>query len=48
VAKEFATHVADDGTFSFDTLVFDAALDLSFADPSRWYAYSYRGHRWRF
>jgi arylsulfate sulfotransferase len=48
VVKELATHVADDGTLSFDTLVFDAALDLSFADPSRWYAYSYRGHRWTF
>jgi arylsulfate sulfotransferase len=48
VAKELATHVADDGTVSFDTVVFDAALDLSWADPSRWYAYSYRGHRWVF
>jgi len=48
VAKELATHVADDGTVSFGTLVFDAALDLSWADPSRWYAYSYRGHRWTF
>ncbi len=48
VVKELATQVADDGTVSFDTVVFDAALDLSFADPSRWYVYSYRGHRWAF
>jgi arylsulfate sulfotransferase len=46
VAKEFATHVAADGTVSFDTLVFDAEVDMSWADPSRYYAYSYRGHRW--
>jgi arylsulfate sulfotransferase len=46
VFKEVATHVADDGAVSFDTLVFDAALDLSWADPNRWYVYSYRGHRW--
>ena len=37
-----------DGTVSFQTVVFDAALDLSWADPSRWYVYSYRGHRWMF
>ena len=48
VVKELATHVAEDGTVSFDTLVFDAALDLSWADPNLWYAYSYRGHRWVF
>ena len=48
VAKELTSHVADDGTVSFDTLVFDAALDMSWADPSRWYVYSYRGHRWDF
>jgi hypothetical protein len=46
--KELTTTVAADGTVSFDTVVFDAKLDLSWADPSRWYAYSYRGHRWVF
>ncbi len=48
VVKELATEVADDGTVSFGALVFDAAIDLSFADPSNWYVYSYRGHRWTF
>ena len=48
IAMELATHVAGDGSVSFDTLVFHAAIDLSFADQSRWYAYSYRGHRWLF
>jgi arylsulfate sulfotransferase len=46
--KELTTEVAADGTVTFDTLVFGASLDLSWADPSRWYAYSYRGHRWVF
>jgi len=48
VAKELATDVADDGTVSFGAVVFDASLDLSWADSSRWYVYSYRGHRWTF
>jgi len=48
VVKELTAQVADDGTISFDTLVFDAALDMSWADPTRWYVYSYRGHRWTF
>ena len=48
VAKELATHTDDDGVVFFDTVVFDAALDLSWADTSRWYVYSYRGHRWTF
>jgi len=46
VAKEYTVTVAADGTVSFDTLVFGAALDMSWADPSRLYVYSYRGHRW--
>ncbi|HEY3500882.1 MAG TPA: aryl-sulfate sulfotransferase, partial [Polyangiaceae bacterium] len=48
VFKELATRVADDGTVSFDGVVFDAALDLSWADSSRWFVYSFRGHRWTF
>jgi len=48
VAKEYTVTVAADGTVSFDTLVFGAALDMSWADPSRLYVYSYRGHRWSF
>ena len=48
VAKEYAVHAAADGTVSFDKLVFGAALDMSWADPTRSYVYSYRGHRWPF
>ncbi|MBN2191198.1 MAG: aryl-sulfate sulfotransferase, partial [Polyangiaceae bacterium] len=48
VAKEVTTHVADDGTVAFDAVVFDATLDLDIIDASRWYIYSYRGHRWTF
>lgn len=48
VAKELATQIADDGTVTFGTLVFNATLDLGFADPNSWYVYSYRGHRWTF
>jgi len=46
VVKELTSRLADDGTISFDTLVFSASLDMSWADPTRWYVYSYRGHRW--
>jgi arylsulfate sulfotransferase len=48
VVKEVTTAVADDGTVSFGALVFGASLDMSWADPARWYVYSYRGHRWTF
>ena len=48
VFKEVATQIADDGTIVFDTVVFEAALDLSIIDSSRWYIYSFRGHRWTF
>ena len=48
VVKEVATQIADDGTVTFDRVVFDAAVDLSWVDASRWYGYSYRGHRWTF
>ncbi len=48
IVKELTTRVAEDGTLAFDTVVFDAQLDLSFVDASRWYVYSYRGHRWTF
>ncbi|MBN1608303.1 MAG: aryl-sulfate sulfotransferase, partial [Polyangiaceae bacterium] len=47
VAKEVTTQVADDGTISFDQVVFEATLSLV-VDKSRWYVYSYRGHRWTF
>jgi arylsulfate sulfotransferase len=46
--KEVTTRVGDDGTIAFDEVVFDAAVDLSFVDSSRWYVGSYRGHRWTF
>ena len=42
------TQVGCDETVSFDTVVFDAAVDLSWVDSSRWYVYSFRGHRWTF
>jgi len=48
VVKELTTALALDGTTAFGTLVFDATLDLGFVDPSSWYVYSYRGHRWTF
>jgi len=48
VVKELTTHVAADGTLAVDALVFGATIDMSWADPSRWYVYSYRGHRWTF
>ena len=48
VAMEVATRVADDGTIAFDKVVFDATLDMSIIDTSRWYVYSSRGHRWTF
>ena len=48
IVKEVATQVAGDGTVAFDRVVFDAAVDLSWVDSSRWYVYSYRGHRWTF
>jgi arylsulfate sulfotransferase len=47
VAKEVTTQVADDGTITFDKVVFEATLSLVF-DKSRWWGYSYRGHRWTF
>jgi arylsulfate sulfotransferase len=47
VAKEVATQVADDGTITFDKVVFQATLSLV-VDRSRWWVYSYRGHRWTF
>ena len=47
VAKEVTTQVADDGTIAFDKVVFDATLGLV-VDTTRWYVYSYRGHRWTF
>ncbi len=47
VVKEVTTQVADDGTIAFDTVVFDAVLNLV-ADSSRWNIYSFRGHRWTF
>jgi arylsulfate sulfotransferase len=48
LVKEVTTQVAGDGTITFDRVVFDAAIDLSWVDASRWYGYSYRGHRWTF
>ena len=41
------TQVADDGTVTFGTVVFDATLDMNVI-PSNYFAYSYRGHRWVF
>lgn len=48
IAKELATEFADDGGVTFGAVVFDATVDLSWADPNRWFVYSYRGHRWTF
>jgi hypothetical protein len=48
IAKEIATQIADDGSVTFGEVVFDAAVDLSWVDSSRWYVYSYRAHRWTF
>jgi arylsulfate sulfotransferase len=48
VAKEVTTQVAADGTLAFDKVVFDATIDMSIVDASRWYVYSFRGHRWTF
>jgi hypothetical protein len=48
VAKEVLTQIAEDGTVSFGAVVFNAAIDLSWVDSSRWYVYSFRGHRWTF
>lgn len=48
VVKEVTTSVASDGTIDFGSVVFDAAVDLGFADPSSTYVYSYRAHRWSF
>jgi arylsulfate sulfotransferase len=48
VAKEITTRVADDGTIAFDKVVFDASVNMSIVDTSRWYVYSSRGHRWTF
>jgi arylsulfate sulfotransferase len=48
VAKEVTTQVATDGTLAFDQVVFDAAIDMSVVDTSRWYVYAFRGHRWTF
>jgi arylsulfate sulfotransferase len=48
VAKEVTAQVADDGTTTFDKVVFDATINMSVIDASRWYVYSYRGHRWTF
>lgn len=48
VAKEVTTQVAADGTLAFDKVVFDAAIDMSIVDTSRWYVYAFRGHRWTF
>ncbi len=48
IVKEVTTQIAEDGTVAFDTVAFDAELDLSLIDASRWYVYSYRGHRWTF
>ncbi len=47
VVKEVATQIADDGTIAFDSVVFDATLDMSVARAG-FFAYSYRGHRWTF
>jgi len=47
VAKEVATQVSGDGTIAFGKVIFDAALDLV-VDTSRYYVYSFRGHRWTF
>jgi len=47
VVKEVATRIADDGSVAFDTVVFDATLDMSvIATGSA--PYSYRAHRWAF
>jgi arylsulfate sulfotransferase len=48
VFKETAIQIADDGTITFDTVVFEATLDLNIIDTSSWYIYSFRGHRWMF
>jgi hypothetical protein len=48
VAKELTTQVAADGSITFDKVIFDATLDLGVVDTSRWYVYSFRGHRWMF
>jgi arylsulfate sulfotransferase len=48
VAKEVTAQVAADGTITFDQVVFDATIDLGVVDTSRWYVYSFRGHRWTF
>jgi len=48
IAKEITTKVADDGTIAFDKVIFDASLNMSIVDTSRWYVYSSRGHRWTF
>jgi arylsulfate sulfotransferase len=47
-AKEVTTQVAADGTLSFDKVVFDATINMNLIDTSRWYVYSFRGHRWSF
>jgi hypothetical protein len=48
IAKEVTTQVADDGTITFDKVVFDASVNMSVVDTSHWYVYSSRGHRWTF
>ncbi|MBN2575547.1 MAG: aryl-sulfate sulfotransferase [Deltaproteobacteria bacterium] len=48
IAKEVTTRVGDDGTVSFEDVVFDATVDLGVIDRTRWYVYSSRGHRWAF
>ena len=48
VFKEISPQIADDGTITFDTVVFEATLDLNIIDLNSWYIYSFRGHRWTF
>jgi arylsulfate sulfotransferase len=48
VAKEVTTQIVGDGTVAFDKVIFDATINMSVIDTSRWYVYSYRGHRWTF
>jgi hypothetical protein len=46
--KEVTTQLGADGTIAFDKVVFDASINMNVIDTSRWYVYSYRGHRWAF
>lgn len=47
VVKEVGASIANDGTIVFDSVVFDATVDMSLLQAGS-FAYSYRGHRWVF